>query len=192
MEFVNPRPMSRNSDFRNNPAYSQGAVVEIVWTAGDSTDNPVSLTLWQANATTADFFGSMEYITRTCYFTSSFTSPGKGETNVKRDTRERRQQNELLVDCCNDKGPCRVKRLLSQSLRGGPETRRHRQPVLQHYRQFPRSATRPHQLHYFHQHRATDGQPQRQRQSQRQRLWLFNVPCTHPFDPDRRPQRTGV
>lgn len=66
MEFINPPPSGPDGDFSGNPIYPPGKVVNVAWTPGKE-DKPSSLTLWQLNATTAKYFGDMEYITRTVY-----------------------------------------------------------------------------------------------------------------------------
>lgn len=63
MEFINPPPFGAVGDVSKNPTYVIGSVVEVSWTPGEE-GKQTSLTLWQLNATTGEYFGSMQYITR--------------------------------------------------------------------------------------------------------------------------------
>jgi hypothetical protein len=60
MDFINP-PLSDSED--GNPVYHlNNSIVTVRWIKGEE-GMATSLTLWQLNATTGDFFGDMEYIT---------------------------------------------------------------------------------------------------------------------------------
>ncbi|KAH6856330.1 hypothetical protein B0I37DRAFT_351402 [Chaetomium sp. MPI-CAGE-AT-0009] len=72
MEFINPPPFGAVGDVSKNPTYVIGSVVEVAWTPGGE-GKQTSLTLWQLNATTAEFFGPMQYITRKVVDVSTFT-----------------------------------------------------------------------------------------------------------------------
>ncbi|EAQ87802.1 hypothetical protein CHGG_04421 [Chaetomium globosum CBS 148.51] len=72
MEFINPPPFGAVGDVSKNPTYVIGSVVEVSWTPGEE-GKQTSLTLWQLNATTGEYFGSMQYITRKVVDVSTFT-----------------------------------------------------------------------------------------------------------------------
>ncbi|KAK3294557.1 uncharacterized protein B0H64DRAFT_190184 [Chaetomium fimeti] len=72
MDFINPPPFGAVGDVSKNPTYVIGSVVEVAWTPGGE-GKQTSLTLWQLNATTAEFFGSMQYVTRKVVDVSTFT-----------------------------------------------------------------------------------------------------------------------
>jgi hypothetical protein len=63
MEFINPPPEGSVGDFKKIPAYEIGSVVKVAWTPGPE-GSQTSLSLWQLDANTAEFFGNMEYISR--------------------------------------------------------------------------------------------------------------------------------
>lgn len=64
MEFLNPPPSKRASDFNSDLIYQMGEVVNVAWTPGRE-GKLTSLALWQLNATTTQYYGDFEYITRT-------------------------------------------------------------------------------------------------------------------------------
>ncbi|KAL2131005.1 hypothetical protein VTI74DRAFT_5687 [Chaetomium olivicolor] len=68
MEFINPPSSGING---KNPIYEMGSVLEVAWTPGPE-GKQTSLVLWQLNATTAEFFGEMEYISRKAVDISRF------------------------------------------------------------------------------------------------------------------------
>lgn len=63
LEFTNPPLMKKEGDLSNILSYEMGSLLEVRWTQ-PPVGQQTSLGLWQLNATTAEFFGSMEYVTR--------------------------------------------------------------------------------------------------------------------------------
>jgi hypothetical protein len=64
MEFINPPPFGTKGDFSQNPIYVEDSTVNIAWTEGEK-ELGASLVLYQLNETDGQWFGEMEYLTRT-------------------------------------------------------------------------------------------------------------------------------
>lgn len=64
MVFINPPPLATPNNFANAATYKEGSTQTIRWSPGD-TGKGVSLVLYQQNMTTGEWYGDMEYLTRT-------------------------------------------------------------------------------------------------------------------------------
>jgi hypothetical protein len=70
MQFINPPPIGPKGDFSSNPVYVVGSTVNVAWTTAEDASRGVSLLLYQLDATDGQWFGDMEYLTRTKAYTS--------------------------------------------------------------------------------------------------------------------------
>ncbi|TLS27861.1 hypothetical protein PpBr36_00744 [Pyricularia pennisetigena] len=63
MKFINPPPQGSEPNPANFPKFQQGSTVTVRWTKGPA-GKAMSLTLWQLDQNTMQFFGDLEYLSQ--------------------------------------------------------------------------------------------------------------------------------
>ncbi|KAI6354895.1 hypothetical protein MCOR25_008432 [Pyricularia grisea] len=63
MQFINPPPQGSEPNAANFPKFQQGSTVTVRWTKGPA-GKAMSLTLWQLDQKTMQFFGDIEYLSQ--------------------------------------------------------------------------------------------------------------------------------
>ncbi|KAL1837761.1 hypothetical protein VTJ49DRAFT_3425 [Mycothermus thermophilus] len=63
MQFINPPKAGPVGDLRGIQTYEVGSFLEVIWTAGEP-GKATSITLWQLDPVTTEWFGPLEYVIR--------------------------------------------------------------------------------------------------------------------------------